>query len=197
MSAVKDIFQSVKDLWSLFVGLRVTGKYFMQPTLTVHYPRETVDEDVEQTYGGHVELVPKPKNPLKPKCIGCMMCVTNCPSGCLTVVKAKAPKPTPEEEQAMKEAEARGEKVKKPKAPKEPAKFMYDYSLCSLCGTCIENCPVGSLRYSNNIYFVGTSRKEFKLDLLQRLQRQAENTAKAAPEASEPEQAAETAKSEA
>ncbi|WP_022662398.1 4Fe-4S binding protein [Paucidesulfovibrio longus] len=179
MSAVKDIFQSVKDLWSLFVGLKVTGKYFLQPTVTVHYPRQTVDPEVEQTFGGHVELVPKPKNPAKPKCIGCMMCVTNCPSGCLTVVKAKAPKPTPEEEQAMKEAEARGEEVKKPKAPKEPAKFLYDYSLCSLCGTCIENCPVGSLQYSHNIYFVGTSRKDFKLDLLKRLERQAENAAKA------------------
>lgn len=183
MSAVKNIFQSVKDLWSLFVGLRVTGKYCLQPTITVHYPRQTVDPEVEQTFGGHVELVAKPKNPAKPKCIGCMMCVTNCPSGCLTVVKAKAPKPTPAEEEAMKEAEAKGEEVKKPKAPKEPAKFLYDFSLCSLCGTCIENCPVGSLRYSNNIYFVGTSRKQFKLDLLQRLQRQAENVAAAAPAA--------------
>lgn len=179
MSAVKEIFQSVKDLWSLIVGLKVTGKYFLEPTITVHYPRQTVDPEVERTYGGHVELVPKPKNPSKPKCIGCMMCATNCPSGCLTVVKAKAPKPTPEEEQAMKEAEARGEEVKRPKAPKEPAKFLYDYSLCSLCGTCIENCPVGSLRYSHNIYFVGTSRQDFKLDLLKRLERQAENAAKA------------------
>lgn len=196
MSAVKEVIQSVKDLWSLFVGLRVTGKYFVQPTVTVHYPRETVDEDVEQTFGGHVELVPKPKDPLKAKCIACMMCVTNCPSGCLTVVKAKAPKPTPEEEQAMKEAEERGEKVKKPKAPKEPAKFMYDYSLCSLCGTCIENCPVGSLRYSNNIYLVGTSRDDFKFDLLQRLQRQAEQSAKAVPGASAVDTAS-AAKSEA
>ncbi|MGE4293169.1 MAG: 4Fe-4S binding protein [Desulfovibrio sp.] len=196
MSAVRDIFQSVKDLWSLFVGLKVTGKYFLQPTVTVHYPRQTVDPEVEQTYGGHVELVGKPKNPAKPKCIGCMMCVTNCPSGCLTVVKAKAPKPTPEEEQAMKAAEARGEEVKRPKAPKEPAKFLYDYSLCSLCGTCIENCPVGSLHYSHNIYFVGTSRQDFKLDLLKRLERQAENATKAtpaAPKAEAPEAASKEA----
>ncbi|MEF2145167.1 MAG: 4Fe-4S binding protein [Desulfovibrionaceae bacterium] len=186
MSAVKDIFRTLGDLWSLVVGLKVTGKYFAQPTITTHYPRATVDPDVEMTFGGHVELVPKPKDPSKPKCIACMMCVTNCPSGCLTVIKAKAPKPTPEEEKAMQEAEAKGETVKKPKAPKEPAKFLYDYSMCSLCGTCIENCPVGSLRYSHNIYFVGTSRKQFHLDLLKRLSRQADNAPSApapAPEA--------------
>ena len=102
-----------------------------------------------------------------------MMCVTNCPSKCLTVVKQKAPKPTPEQEQAMAEAEEKGEKVVKPKAPKNPAKFTYDYSLCSLCGTCIDVCPVKSLKFSSNIYWVATSRKELKLDLLARLKEQA------------------------
>jgi len=109
------------------------------------------------------------------------MCVTNCPSKCLSVVKQKAPKPTPEEEAAMKAAKEAGEKVKKPKAPKNPAKFIYDYTKCSLCGTCIDNCPAKSLKFSNNIYWVATSREEMKIDLLARLKEQATELPAPAP----------------
>ena len=164
MNAFKThIWQPVKDCWSLIVGLKITGKYFCKPLITVHYPREVIDSENLSTFGGHVEQIGKPKDPATPKCISCMMCATNCPSRCLTVVKQKAPKPTPEQEQAMAEAKEKGEKVVKPKAPKNPAKFTYDYSLCSLCGTCIDVCPVKSLKFSNNIYWVATSRKEMKL----------------------------------
>ncbi|EGB14056.1 4Fe-4S ferredoxin iron-sulfur binding domain protein [Pseudodesulfovibrio mercurii] len=169
----ENVIQPILDCWSLIVGLKITGKYFCQPLVTVHYPREVIDDENLRTYGGHVELIGKPKDPATPKCISCMMCVTNCPSKCLTVVKSKPPKLTAEEEAAMKAAEEAGEKVNKPKAPKNPAKFIYDYTLCSLCGTCIENCPAKSLRFSNDIYWVATSRKEMKLDLLARLKAQA------------------------
>jgi NADH-quinone oxidoreductase subunit I len=95
--------------------------------------------------------------------------MNTCPSGCITVVKQKAPKATPEEEQAMAEAEARGEKVKKPAAPKNPARFIYDFSLCSLCGLCAEVCPVNSIGFSSDVYMVVRQRSELKLDLLARL----------------------------
>ncbi len=173
MTAFKQIRDNITSLWSLIVGLKVTGRNFADKQVTVHYPRETVPEEDLVQFRGHVEMVGKPKSPDKPKCIACMMCVTVCPSKCFTVVKAKAPKPTEEELQAMKEAEERGEKPKKPKAPKEPAKFIYDYSLCSLCGSCVDNCPVNSLRYSENVYFASTDRKAFKMDLLERLRKQA------------------------
>jgi NADH-quinone oxidoreductase subunit I len=169
----ENVIQPILDCWSLIVGLKITGKYFCKPLITVHYPREVLDDENLETYGGHVELIGKPKDPAMPKCISCMMCVTNCPSKCLTVVKSKPPKPTAEEEAAMKAAEEAGEKVVKPKAPKNPAKFTYDYTLCSLCGTCIDNCPAKSLKFSNNIYWVATSRKEMKIDLLARLKEQA------------------------
>ena len=179
----KHVIQPIIDCWSLFVGLKITGKYFCQKLVTVHYPRQTIEADRLDTYAGHVELIGKPKDPATPKCIFCMMCVTNCPSKCLTVVKQKPPKPTPEEQKAMDEAEARGEKVKKPTAPKNPLKFSYDYTLCSLCGTCIDNCPVKSLRFSHRMYWVATSRKEMKIDLLARLKDQAKKTPAAAPKA--------------
>jgi NADH-quinone oxidoreductase subunit I len=177
----ENVIQPILDCWSLIVGLKITGKYFCKPLITVHYPRQVIDDENLETYGGHVELIGKPKDPATPKCISCMMCVTNCPSKCLTVVKSKPPKPTAAEEAAMKAAEEAGEKVVKPKAPKNPAKFIYDYTLCSLCGTCIDNCPAKSLKFSNNIYWVATSRKEMKIDLLARLKEQATELPAPAP----------------
>ncbi|WP_319759350.1 4Fe-4S binding protein [Maridesulfovibrio sp.] len=177
MSALKKIWDDLSSLWSLIVGLKVTGKNFVDKNVTLHYPRETVTSGQLEGFRGPLELIGKPKDPAKPKCISCMMCVTACPSKCITVVKSKAPKPTEAELQAMKEAEERGEKVKKPKAPKEPAKFLYDFSLCSLCGSCVENCPAKSLRYSSNVYLTVTDRKELKMDLLARLAGQAEKAA--------------------
>lgn len=182
MSIIKEhIIQPIKDCWSLIVGLKITGKYFCKPLITVHYPREVIDDENLSTYGGHIELVGKPKDPAMPKCISCMMCVTNCPSKCLKLVKQKAPKPTPEQEAAMAAAKEAGEKVVKPKAPKNPAKFTYDYTLCSLCATCIDNCPTKALKFSNNIYWVATSRKEMNIDLLARLKEQATELSGAAP----------------
>ena len=180
MNAIrKHLIQPIVDLSSLIVGLKVTGKFFCDKQVTVHYPRKVVRNEDLLAYRGHVELTPNPKDPVKPKCIACGMCAMYCPSNCLTVVKPKPPKPTPEEQKAIEEAKARGEKPKEPKAPREPVSFTYDYTLCSLCATCVENCPAGALRFSNDIYLAGSSRKDFFYDLLARLKGQAEKATKA------------------
>lgn len=173
MTLIKELSRTLVDLWSLVVGLMVTGKFFFKPQVTVHYPRKVVVPNLTDTFRGPIELVPDPGTPLKTKCIACLMCVSACPSHCITVVKAKAPKPTPEEEQAMAEAKARGEKVKKPADPKVPAEWTYDFSLCSLCATCVEACPVDAIRFSHELYVVGTDRKSFIYDLLARVKDQA------------------------
>lgn len=180
MNAIKEAIKTVSDLWSLVVGLRVTGKYFLEPQRTVRYPWKAVSNI--GTFKGHLELVGGgQKDPFKPRCISCGMCALACPSHCITVVKKKAPKPTPEEEKALAEAKANGEKTKD-KAPKDPEKFVYDYSLCSLCGTCIENCPAGALSFSGNVYMAGYSRNDFLFDLVVKL-RDSEAPAPAEPAA--------------
>jgi NADH-quinone oxidoreductase subunit I len=171
MDTLSEIRNQIQKWWSLVVGLKVTGKYFVSPQITVHYPRKTVHNIA--TFHGPVELVPTPENPKKPKCIVCLQCASACPSNCLTVVMKPTPKPSAEEIKAQKEAEAKGEKVKK-SAPKELLKFTYDFTLCSLCGTCVETCPVGSLRFSNDAYLASTNKKDFFYDLLARLARQNE-----------------------
>ena len=161
--------QGLRDLWSLIRGLQITGDALFRRTVTVHYPRGVVDN--LESFRGPIELVPRPKEPLKPKCIACLLCMQTCPSGCITVARRKAPRLAPE--QTHPAAEAGDEKVKKPAAPREPERFIYDYSLCSLCGLCAEVCPVQSICFSSDVYLVSQRREEFRMDLLAKLQEQA------------------------
>ena len=167
--------KQIRELWSLIVGLFVTGDNLCRRTVTVHYQRREVENLA--TFRGPIELLPSAKDATIPRCISCLMCMNTCPSECITVVKQKAPKPTAEEQQAMDEATARGEKPKKPAAPKNPGAFVYDYSLCSLCGLCVEVCPVDSIGFSSDVYMVVHSRAEAKLDLLARLKNKAGSAA--------------------
>ncbi len=165
------VARKLSDLWGMLVGLGITGKYFLSKDVTVYYPRRTVAPESLLSFRGPIELVGLDDKPATPRCISCMMCVQACPSNCIAVTKSPPPKPTEEERKAMAEAEARGEKVKKPAAPKNPAAWTYDYTLCSLCGTCVETCPVDSIRFSHNYYVAGTTRSDFQFDLLARLRR--------------------------
>ncbi|EGJ49958.1 4Fe-4S dicluster domain-containing protein [Desulfocurvibacter africanus] len=175
MSVVYDIAKKVASMWSLIVGLRVTTKNFFQPQVTVHYPRQSVDN--LSTFRGHIELVGQPKDPATPRCITCMLCATVCPSQCISITKAKAPPPEP----AKKLPDhAEGplvppEKAEPPKAKviKTPGSFELNFNTCSLCGMCVQNCPVSSLRFSTDVYAAGFSRQEFEYDLMARLRLQA------------------------
>lgn len=166
MSAINKILRPIADLWSLVVGLQITGRNFRQSQVTVHYPRQEIDPAVNASFRGPIKLVENPRAPGKPKCTACMICVSACPSMCITIVKAPAPVITPEEEQAFQEAEARGEEVERPSAPREPIIWINDFSLCSLCALCVESCPTKCIEFSHDIYTVHTNRADFNHDLL-------------------------------
>lgn len=157
MYRLEEIKRAARGMWSLVVGLNITGKYFLQPNVTIHYPRQEVDNLA--TFRGHIELIPEDNDPLAPRCISCGTCAKACPSGCITVTKKKAPVPTAEEtEQGIK-----------PKAPKDPETFRLDFTLCSLCGQCVMSCPANAIRFSQNINIAGYSRQDFQFDLVARL----------------------------
>jgi NADH-quinone oxidoreductase subunit I len=150
----------LRELWSLIRGLDITGRMLLKPGVTVHYPRQEVNN--LESFRGPIALVPREDDPEKPRCIACMMCVTTCPSRCITVVKMKPPKPSGEDAEPG---------AKKPAAPKEPETYRYDYSLCSLCGLCVEVCPVDSIRFSTEAYLVTRDRSTLTMDLLAKLKR--------------------------
>ena len=161
--ALRRIWDDVAGLWSLVVGLKVTGTYFVNEQVTVHYPRNEVDN--LESFRGPIELVKSPDDPCKPLCVACMTCVSICPHECITVVKRKPAKT--EEEADKKEGRAGKNEVKK-KVPKGPARFTYDYTRCCLCGFCVENCPAHSIRFSNRGYLAGSDKDAFLFDLLER-----------------------------
>ncbi|CAK7030667.1 MAG: NAD(P)H-quinone oxidoreductase subunit I [Desulfovibrio sp.] len=166
-----------KGLWSLVVGLSITGKFAVSRHKTVRYPFAVVDKENTETFRGPIELVGTPKDPSTPKCISCMLCVQACPSDCITVKKRPAPVMTPEEQKAFDEAVERGENPKKPTAPKDPGVYHYDFTYCSLCACCVEACPVNSIKFSTELYLAGTRREDFNIDLLARLKRTAAKAA--------------------
>lgn len=195
MNAICKVKEVVTGMWSLVVGMKVTGKNYVAPQITVHYPRKTDGLDWE-TFRGHPMLVAKPKDPTKPKCIACMLCVTSCPSNCIKVVKAKAPKveekPQPEAPEGMAGEVEKKAEPPKAKAPKEPSKWVVNYTTCSQCGTCAEVCPVKSITYSHQVNQASFSKKDYEaIDCLALLREQAGAAPADAPEA-KPAETAET-----
>ncbi len=151
---IQAIWDNIKGLYSLLVGLAITARYGLgpfpvwmklvkpedgYPQLTTHYPWKTINDEDLVTFRGPVELIPDEANPGQSKCVSCMMCVKSCPSACLTVVKGEG---------------------------KAPKLWTSDFTLCSLCGTCVEVCPAKALRFSHNIYWVAEKRGDMIRDLL-------------------------------
>lgn len=170
----KNFRVAIKGLHSLLVGLGVTRNNLFRSSVTVHYPRETVPN--VEGFRGPVELAPSEDDPEKPLCAACGNCVRICPSACLSM-KATKPKKRETEEDTSYDGETKVED-KKEKGPKkskpELESFVLDFTFCSQCGLCVQNCPVGALRYSHDIYLAGFSREDFVFDLLAKLKKQAQ-----------------------
>lgn len=169
---MKHVEKTLKGLWSLVVGLKITGVELCKPWLTVHYPRQTVDNLA--TYRGHIELTPNDADPDTPKCILCMRCRDICPSGCIAIGMHEAGyEADPLDTGLFLSPEIRSpDSIHQSPPPDQIDRILdsYDlnYSLCSLCGQCVQICPVDAIRFSDNVYLAGTDRKLFQMDLLQR-----------------------------
>ena len=129
---------------SLAIGLGITLKNFFQPVVTMQYPYESVQ--MPARFRGHIELIPDEETG-GPKCVACMMCVKACPSNCITVV-------------GKKKEDGKG---------KEPAKYILNFTTCSLCGQCVESCKFGAITFSKDYNLASTRKEDFIYDLLQRL----------------------------
>jgi len=138
----KEIF---RGFYSLIVGLRVTLRQFFKPVVTVQYPRESLK--MPPRFRGHIELVRDPKTG-KPLCYACKLCERACPSDCITVEGVKLD----------------GDKRK------SVSEYRLDFTKCSLCGSCVEACKSGAIRFSKEYNLASTSKEEFIMDLFRRLE---------------------------
>jgi NADH-quinone oxidoreductase subunit I len=177
---MKRLIKTIKGLWSLIVGLKITGVELCKPWITVHYPRQEVKNLAN--YRGHIELVPTSEDPLMPRCIMCWKCVDICPSRCISLqmhVKGDDSGPVGADPGLLLAPDVKSPYSVHLAPPPETIervldKYHLNYSLCSLCGQCVQICPVDAIRFSRNAYLVGTNRQSFELDLLARLKSQAD-----------------------
>jgi len=169
----KTFSATFRGLYSLLVGLGVTRNNLFRSSVTVHYPRETT---YLEGFRGPVELSPSEDDPEKPKCNACGNCVRICPSACLYMKATKPKKKEAEEDTSFDGQTTEENKTEKSSKKSKPElqSFVLDFTYCSQCGLCVQNCPVGSLRFSHDVFLAGFSRDEFVFDLLAKLKKQAQ-----------------------
>jgi len=155
-NALKEV---VGGFSSLVTGLRITLRQFLKPTVTVQYPYETLK--IPARFRGHIELVRDPETG-KPLCFACKLCERACPSDCISVEGAKL------------------EGAKK----KSVTSYHLDFTKCSLCGSCVEACREGAIRFSRDYNLASVNKEEFVMDLFKRLETEAAEEAASKPEVS-------------
>ena len=133
----KELFSGAK---SLAVGMGITIKAAFQPVVTLQYPHESLP--MTPRFRGHIELTADEDG--QPKCIVCGMCQRVCPSNCITVMGEKA-------EGATK---------------KVLSKYILNFTTCSLCGLCVENCKPEAITFSKDYNLAGPSKAAYIFDLL-------------------------------
>jgi len=123
--------------------LRLCGVRTKRPgAVTIQYPE--VRKPLSPRHRSLHRIRPRPDG--RPSCVSCMLCVTVCPSECITVEAAEDPDP---------------------EVQKVPAKFVVDLNRCCFCGFCVEACPVDAIRMdTGEIRLASTSRTalETRLD---------------------------------
>ena len=152
-------------LKSLFVGMRITLGEFFKPTVTVRYPYETLK--IPARFRGHIELVRDPTTG-QPKCFVCKLCEKACPSDCITV-------------EGVKPEGARRKTV---------TYYRLDFTKCSLCGSCVEACRDGAIRFSREYNLASIHKEDFVMDLFKRLEAEHRGVPHAEPPRVDPTQAA-------
>lgn len=133
---------------SLLTGMRVTLAEFFKPAVTMQYPHESLK--MAPRFRGHIELVRDPQTG-KPLCFACKLCERACPSDCISVEGAKL----------------EGEKRK------TVSEYRLDFTKCSLCGSCVEACKAGAIRFSKEYNLASTSKEQYILDLFKRMEAEA------------------------
>lgn len=145
MKAIKEVYQGTR---SLITGMRLTLREFFRPTVTVHYPHQTLP--IPPAFRGHIELKWNAETG-KANCTACNLCAKACPSDCIVVEGVK-----PE-----------GEKKKM------VDRYQLNYTLCSLCSLCIEACPFDAIQHSGRYNLASVPNQWNDMDLFQRYKEQA------------------------
>jgi NADH-quinone oxidoreductase subunit I len=123
----------VTNMW--FHTLKVLGlKARRRGAVTIQYPEEK--KELAARHRSLHRLMRRDDG--KPRCVSCLLCVTVCPSECISVEAAEDP-----------DSEIQ----------KLPAKFIIDLSRCCFCGFCVEACPEDAIRMDTGKIEVAAYRR--------------------------------------
>ncbi len=117
MNAIKKLFKTFL-LWELLKGLKLTGRFFWAPKVTIQYPEEQTP--VSPRFRGLHALRRYPNG--EERCIACKLCEAVCPALAITI-----------------EAEPRSD------GSRRTTKYEIDLFKCIFCGFCEEACPVDAI----------------------------------------------------
>lgn len=132
MNALKEFLKSF-FLIELLQGLRVTGRHFFSPKLTVRYPEEKTP--LSRRFRGLHALRRTPEG--EERCIACKLCEAVCPALAITI-----------------ESEERAD------GSRRTTRYDIDLSKCIFCGFCEEACPVEAIVETRVFEFHGESGSE-------------------------------------
>jgi NADH-quinone oxidoreductase subunit I len=124
-------------------GLGITAKHLLKnlfnrnKMMTLNYPEEKYEYS-PRFKGNHVLTVKKDGSL---RCTACMLCATNCPAECISIVASEHEDPTVE---------------------KYPIKYEIDILRCVFCGFCEEACPVDAVRMGPEWQTPGLSGANFR-----------------------------------
>lgn len=133
-------------------GLVITGRHLVQNVLsvmtgqkskkmiTLNYPEEKFEYS-PRFKGNHILTVKKDGSL---RCTACMLCATNCPAECITIVASEHDDPVVE---------------------KFPIKYEIDMLRCVFCGFCEEACPVDAVRMGPEWQTPGLAGASFNYDI--------------------------------
>jgi len=144
MSLIKE---TVLGFWSLLTGMRITIKEFFSPTITTHYPRQTLP--IPKKFRGHIELKWNQETG-RANCTACNICAKACPSDCIVL-------------DGVKPAGEKGKAV---------TSYQLNYTLCSLCSLCVEACPFDAIQHSGRYNLASVPNKWNDMDLFERYKEQ-------------------------
>jgi NADH-quinone oxidoreductase subunit I len=119
-------------------GMSVTGTYFVTDKVTVEYPKEKL-QPYPRFRGAHALLMDPETGAIK--CVACMLCVTVCPSRCISVTGTQT---------------SAGRSL--------PATFELDLARCIFCGLCEEVCPMAAIVMTRRYELATYDKGDFLLD---------------------------------
>ncbi len=129
MESIKNYFVSFwKGLWSLLVGMKVTGREFFVPKITEKYPENRATLEIPERFRATLTLKYDAEG--NHKCIACGICQMNCPNGTIQIVTKK-----------VTDAEGKTKRVLDD--------YVYDLGSCIFCQLCVTTCPHNALEFTN------------------------------------------------